>query len=166
MAYDQLLASVLGLVALATVVVFDLSAVAQTSTIPGAQSNSTGEGGGVSVEASNGDRVALFAKGATRRQVLNRLFAARDVEIIWKNRVFADERVYGQFEGTRRCVARWLLSRRSYIITYDISGEMPRTFRIFILGPDPPSATRTEAINQPDAKAVLPGSGLPALQQR
>jgi hypothetical protein len=164
-AYDQLFASAFGLVVLATVVVLDLSAFAQTSTITGTQSKSTGEGG-VSVEARNGSRVTLLAEGATRRQALDRLFAARDVEIIWKNRVFADERVHGQFQGTRRCVARWLLSRRSYIITYDTSGEMLRTLRIFILGPDPSSVTKTKAIDQPDANPGLPRSGLPAPQRR
>jgi hypothetical protein len=90
-------------------------------------------------------KLTIVANGATRRQVLARLFAETDVKIKWHNEVFAEEKVYGQFSGTPAQVARRLLERRSYIICYDISGDMPRVLWVDILGPHRSSESRGKA---------------------
>jgi hypothetical protein len=111
------------------------------------------------LQAGAGGSVTLVPNGATRRQVLDRLFAERGVEIEWRNKPFADEKVYGRFNGTPSQIARMLLARRSHIITYDTSGEQPRIVRIYILGPDPPSISGGHTVRStPHRRAGLPQS--------
>jgi hypothetical protein len=95
----------------------------------------------LSLQQADGN-VILAAKGATRRQLLARLFADREVKIEWRNDVFADEKLYGTFSGTAAQVARTLLSGRTYIITYKLTnGTPPQVLRIDIPGPHPPSVS-------------------------
>jgi hypothetical protein len=117
-AYNQPSSHTSGSVALVAAAIFNLSAVAQTpnpaeSSRPGGRPRNTPQDG-VIVATGDQGKVTLIAEGATRQQVLNHLFAARDVGIIWRNKVFANEKVYGQFRETRRCVARWRFPSKLY----------------------------------------------------
>jgi hypothetical protein len=88
--------------------------------------------------------IVLESSGATRREILTRLFAGREVEIEWRNKAFADERVQGgRLRGPPVELARRLLARQSYVMSYDNSRSEPRLARIVILGSDPPSVTRS-----------------------
>jgi hypothetical protein len=88
--------------------------------------------------------IALDSDGATRREILNRLFAGREVEIEWRNKAFADERVQGgRLSGPPVELARRLLARANYVMSYDTSSEEPRLVRIVVLGADTPSVTRS-----------------------
>jgi hypothetical protein len=86
--------------------------------------------------------MALDAGGASRREVLSRLFAGREVEIEWRNEAFANERVRDRLSGPPTELARLLLARVSYLMIYDTDGEEPRLARIVVFGSDPPSVTR------------------------
>jgi hypothetical protein len=99
-------------------------------------------------------KFTIVANGATRRQVLARLFADTDVKIEWHNEVFAEEKVYGQFSGAAAQVARRLLERFSYIICYDITGDTPRVLWVDILGPHRSSASGGEAAGSNDPQLM------------
>jgi hypothetical protein len=90
--------------------------------------------GKVVLEFGDGDNVMLLANGVPLRQVLDRLFAKREVVIQWRNATFAQESVRGHFRGTLAKVARSLLDHGSYVIAYDTSGDKPRILRIIIVG--------------------------------
>jgi hypothetical protein len=94
--------------------------------------------------------IALDSGGATRREILTRLFAGREVEIEWRNKAFADERVQGgRLSGPPAELARRLLARVSYVMFYDRSSNEPRLARIVVLGSDAPSVTRSAAVPSP-----------------
>ena len=94
--------------------------------------------------------IALDPGGATRREILNRLFAGREVEIEWRNKAFADEKIQGgRLSGPPIEIARRLLARVSYVMSYDSSGNEPRLARIVVLGSDAPSVTRSAAVPPP-----------------
>ena len=90
------------------------------------------------------DGTVLDSGGATRREILNRLFAGREVEIEWRNKAFADEIVQsGRLSGPPVELARRLLARVSYVMSYESSSFEPRLARIVVFGSDPPSITRS-----------------------
>jgi len=98
----------------------------------------------LALEAGRDGEMVIEASGATRREILNRLFAEREVEIEWRNRAFADERVQsGRLSGQPIEIARRLLASQNYVMRYDLSSDEPRLARIVILGSDSPSVTRT-----------------------
>jgi hypothetical protein len=84
--------------------------------------------------------IVLEPRGATRREIISRLFAGREVEIEWRNKAFADEALRGRFKGPPTELARRLLERANYVMAYNTSGDLAR---IIILGSDPPSVTRS-----------------------
>ena len=109
----------------------------------------------VALQTGRDGEIVLESSAATRREILNRLFAEREVEIEWRNKAFADERMQiGRLSGPPVELARRLLARVSYVMSYDTSSDEPRLARIVILGADPalvtrsggaPSSTRQEA---------------------
>jgi hypothetical protein len=115
------------------------------ATRPRLTGQATSAPGGVSLEPGDAGAVMLAANGATRRQILARLFADREVVIVWRNEVFAAEKVHGSFSGTPTQITRRLLAGRTFIITYDTSSGMPRIVRIAIPGPHPPSVSGSRA---------------------
>ena len=108
--------------------------------------------------------IALDSGGATRREILNRLFAGREVEIEWRNKAFADQRVQGgRLSGPPAELARRLLARVSYVMFYDSSSNEPRLARIVVLGSDPPSVTRSAGASSPARQEA--GAPSPARQE-
>jgi hypothetical protein len=106
----------------------------------------TKQGDALTLASGRDGEIVLESNGATRREILNRLFAGREVEIEWRNRAFADESVQsGSLSGPPIEVARRLLARQSYVMSYDNSRDEPRLVRIVILGSDPPSAQSAAA---------------------
>jgi hypothetical protein len=96
--------------------------------------------GELTLEAARDGEVVLDSSGATRREIISRLFAGREVEIEWRNKAFAEEKVQGRgLRGTPIDLARRLLSRQSYVMSYDNSSDERTLARIVILGSDPPS---------------------------
>jgi hypothetical protein len=91
-------------------------------------------------EAPRENEIVLEPSGATRREILNRLFADRQVEIEWRNNALADEKVRGRLKGGPTELARRLLERGNYVMAYGSSGDLAR---IVVLGSDPPSVTRS-----------------------
>ena len=101
---------------------------------PRASAQAADTGGAVTAEAG---------KVTTRRQVLDRLFADRDIQVEWRDESYADEAVQNRYSkatdsAARRRYARRLLSRSNYIIVYDTSGKGRRMSRVVVLGPSPP----------------------------
>lgn len=100
--------------------------------------------GELTLKAGRDGEMVIETSGATRREILDRLFADREVEIEWRNKAFADERVQGRgLRGSPIELARRLLARVSYVMFYDTSSDEPRLARIVILGSDPPSVARS-----------------------
>ena len=100
--------------------------------------------GELSPETGRDGEIVLEFSAATRREILNRLFAEREVEIEWRNKAFADERMQvGRLSGPPVELARRLLARVSYVMSYDTSSDEPRLARIVILGADPALVTRS-----------------------
>ena len=122
--------------------------------------------GALAREPGGGGGIALDSGGATRREILNRLFAGREVEIEWRNKAFADERVQsGRLSGPPAEVARRLLARVSYVMSYDTSSDEPRLARIVVLGSDAPSVTRSAAVPPParqEAPSLTRSVGAPS----
>jgi hypothetical protein len=110
--------------------------------------------------------IALDSGGATRREILNRLFAGREVEIEWRNKAFADERVQGgRLSGPPAELARRLLARASYVMFYDRSSNEPRLARIVVLGSDAPSVTRSAGVPPParqESSSLTRSAGAPS----
>jgi hypothetical protein len=90
--------------------------------------------------------IVLEPGGATRREIISRLFAGREVQIEWRNKAFADEEVRGRFKGPPTELARRLLERANYVMAYNNSGGLAR---IVILGSDPPSVTGSADLPSP-----------------
>ena len=104
----------------------------------------TGRHGELTLQTGRDSEIVLEPGTATRREILTRLFAEREVEIEWRNKAFADERVQGRgLRGSPIELARRLLARVSYVMFYDTSSDEPRLARIVILGSDPPSVARS-----------------------
>jgi hypothetical protein len=102
--------------------------------------------GKLTLQSGRDSEMGLESGVATRREILDRLFAGREVEIVWRNKAFADERVHsGGLNGPPIEVARRLLARQSYVMSYDNIGDEPRLARIVILGSDSPSVTQSAA---------------------
>jgi hypothetical protein len=115
--------------------------------------------GELTLESGRDGQVVLEPNGATRREILNRLFAGREVEIEWRNKAFADERVQSRgLSGPPIELARRLLARQSYVMSYDNSGVEPRLARVVILGSDPPSVTQGAAAAPLRARPEVPVS--------
>lgn len=116
----------------------------------------TKQGGALTLSSGRDGEIVLESSGATRREILSRLFAGREVEIEWRNKAFADERVQsGSLSGPPVEVARRLLARQSYFMSYDNSRDEPRLVRIVILGSDPPS-TQSAAAAPVGARPEVP----------
>jgi hypothetical protein len=96
---------------------------------------------GIALEIDGRDWITLTVTGATRRLVLERLFAERAIEIEWRNKAFAQQAVHGRFSGPADTVARRLLARSDYVIVYTATDGESRMSRITILGSDPVSVS-------------------------
>jgi hypothetical protein len=106
--------------------------------------------GEFTLETGRDGEIVLESGGATRREILSRLFAGREVQIEWRNKAFADERVQARLlRGSPVELARRLLARQSYVMSYDTSSNEPRLARIVILGSDPPSVTPSAGAPSP-----------------
>ena len=116
-------------------------AVEATPTGIGEPVRGTRRHGELTLETGSDGGIVLYPNGATRREILHRLFAERRVEIEWRNKAFAEERVQGRLSGTPAELARRLLERVSYIMFYEV-GDEPQPARLVVLGSDPPSITR------------------------
>jgi hypothetical protein len=114
----------------------------------------------VAPEIARESDIALEPSGVTRREILHRLFADRNVQIEWRNKAFADERVQDRrLIGPPVELARRLLARTSYVMFYAKSGDDDaRLTRILILGSDPPSITQSgdAATSRRSAEAPAP----------
>jgi len=108
---------------------------------------------GIALEIDGRDWITLTVTGATRRFVLERLFAERAIEIEWRNKAFAEQAVHGRFSGPADTVARRLLDRSDYVIVYAATDGEPRMSRITILGSDPVSVS--PAIKAPAGTLAL-----------
>ena len=127
-----------------------VDAVEVISTEAGEPVPETGRLGELTLQTGREVGIALDSGGATRREILNRLFAGREVEIEWRNKAFADERVQGgRLSGPAVELARRLLARVSYVMSYDRSSNEPRLARIVVLGSDAPSVTRSAVVPSP-----------------
>jgi hypothetical protein len=83
----------------------------------------------------DGTSVEFDVRDTSRRDVLNQLFAGSDLEIVWINAAFGDERIRGKFTGTPAAVARQLLARTNFVIVHDASAEQSRVVRLVVVGP-------------------------------
>ena len=100
--------------------------------------------GELTLKAGRDGEMVIETSGATRREILDRLFADREVEIEWRNKAFADEMLQGgRLSGPPIEIARRLLTRVNYVMSYEADSDEPRLARIVILGSDPPSVIRT-----------------------
>lgn len=109
--------------------------------------------GEFTLQSGRDGEMVLESGGATRREILTRLFAGREVAIEWRNKAFADERVQGhRLKGPPVELARRLLARQSYVMSYDTTSNEPRLARIVILGSDPPSVTPAAAASPSPAR--------------
>lgn len=107
----------------------------------------TGRDGELTLQTGRDSEIVLEFSAATRREILTRLFAEREVEIEWRNKAFADEMVQGRgLRGSPIELARRLLARVSYVMFYDTSSDEPRLARIVILGADPALVTRSAGV--------------------
>jgi hypothetical protein len=121
-----------------------VDAVKATPTETGEPVPQTSRHGQVTLEVGRDGEVVLEFSGATRREILNRLLAERDVEIEWRNKAVGDERLQGRrLGGSPFELARRLLAHVNYLMFYDTGSNEPRLARIVILGSDPPSVTRS-----------------------
>ena len=88
------------------------------------------------------------------------------MEIEWRNKAFADERVQsGRLSGPPVELARRLLARVSYVMSYDTSSNEPRLARIVVLGSDAPSVTRGAGVPPParqEAPSLTRSAGAPS----
>jgi hypothetical protein len=104
----------------------------------------------------DGTNAVFEARGVSRREVLDRLFAGINIEIKWLNASFADEPISGTFAGNRAAVARVLLSQANFVIGYDDKGRLAR---VVIIGPagkepnGPALAALTAAIQSNGSRA-------------
>jgi hypothetical protein len=97
-------------------------------------------------ETGHNGTMAIDSGGATRREVLARLFAGSEVEIEWRNKALGDEKVWGHLSGPPAELVRSLLARGSYLAVYDTGDKEPRLARIVIFGSDPPSGARSTGV--------------------
>jgi hypothetical protein len=113
----------------------------------------------VAPEIARESEIVLEPVGVTRREILNRLFADRNVQIEWRNKAFADERVQDRrLTGPPVELARRLLARASYVMVYQTSGDESHLTRILILGSDPPSITQSADAAPSRRSAEAPAS--------
>jgi hypothetical protein len=85
--------------------------------------------------SADGASVEFDVRDTSRRDVLNQLFAGSDLEIVWINAAFGDERIRGKFTGTPAAVARQLLVKTIFVIVHDRDGERSRVVRLVVVGP-------------------------------
>src|SRR5262245_34573913 len=83
----------------------------------------------------DGSRVDFDLRDAPRRDVLDRLFAGRGIEIRWINSSFANERISGRFSGSVSNVARDLLVQTNFVLVHEVQGETSRVTRVVVVGP-------------------------------
>lgn len=88
---------------------------------------------------SEGNKFTLEFSGTTRRQVVERLFAASRVTVNWLDTAHAAELIEGRHVGSLEEIVNRLLSRTDYVIAYDMSGSAPRMTSVVILGRGLPS---------------------------
>jgi hypothetical protein len=143
-----------------------VDAVEVLSTEAGEPVPETGRLGELTLQTGPDVGIALDSGGATRREILTRLFAGREVEIEWRNKAFADERVQGgRLSGPPAELARRLLARVSYVMFYDRSSNEPRLARIVVLGSDAPSVTRSAGVPPParqESSSLTRSAGAPS----
>src|SRR5919199_6122979 len=83
----------------------------------------------------DGASVAFEVRDVARRDVLKQLFAGSDLDIVWINAAYAEERIRGQFTGTPAAVARQLLGQTNFIVVHDDSAGASRVVRLVVVGP-------------------------------
>ncbi len=88
---------------------------------------------------SEGNKFILEFSGTTRRQVVERLFAASGVTVNWLDTAHAAELIEGRHVGSLEEIVSRLLSRTDYIIAYDMSGSEPRMTSVVVHGRGLPS---------------------------
>jgi hypothetical protein len=143
------------------VVALNQSGIAQTLDSSAIQSTDSDK---VTLQHRNGGEAVLVASGATRRVVLDRLFAGRDVTLIWRSTAVADEEVHGRFVGPVDSIARRLLAQSNYFIAYDRDTRHARAMRIIVLAsskgssPQPSAQLAALPTSQPTAPSVPPTS--------
>jgi len=84
--------------------------------------------------SADGASVEFDVRDASRRDVLGQLFAGSDLEIVWINAAFSEERIRGKFIGTPAAVARQLLAQTNFVIVHDGDGERSRVVRLVVVG--------------------------------
>jgi len=72
---------------------------------------------------------------ASRREVIDRLFAGSGIEIKWISPGFAEDRIGGKFSGKAVEVLRQFLAHTNFVIVHNGSGEASRIVRLVIVGP-------------------------------
>jgi len=83
---------------------------------------------------SDGPGFTLEVRGATRRQVLERVFAGSGVIIEWSDKTFAAEKIERRYRGSLDEIASDLLARANVVIAYDTVAGEPRMVRVLVLG--------------------------------
>ena len=116
----------------------------------------------------DGSRVEFDLRNASRREVLDRLFAGRGIEIRWINSSFADERISGRFSGSVSSVARDLLAQTNFVLVHDVQDEISRITRVVVVGPakDAPRsdalAALAAAVSSPAERKGAPTAAAPS----
>jgi hypothetical protein len=119
------------------------SAAAQTTLTVALTAATGGEDGRIVIQVGHDGAVTLVASGATRRELLKRLFADDEIRIQWRNPAFADQPIDGRYNGSADEIARRLLNNGDYIMAYREQQGRPRIAHIIIfdLGAPPPKVS-------------------------
>jgi hypothetical protein len=84
--------------------------------------------------SADGTSVDFDLHQVARREVVDRLFADRGIQLDWLNRDVADEPIRGRFRGTRSAVARQMLAPLDFVLAVDrVDGEV-RITRVVVVG--------------------------------
>lgn len=83
---------------------------------------------------SDGTILEFDLRAVSRREVLDRLFANRNIKLEWVNTALADELISGAYHGSLPQVARQLLTKLDFILVYDGASSDARLTRVVIFG--------------------------------
>lgn len=120
---------------------------------------------------SNGDQIEFLFEQAERREVLERLLTMDGATVTWADSAYADERISGQFRGTRGDVLLRLMRSTNFVLVYRDEGSTRRIVQIVVLGPQPGSTPApsyralAQAFGPPTDGAVTPEQKLAQLSR-
>lgn len=83
---------------------------------------------------ADGQSVVMEVRDATRREVLERLFSGRNIQLDWLNASYGDEKISGTFRGSMPDITRSLLTDSNFVIVYDQIGDNYQISRLVMMG--------------------------------